>query len=493
MQIRGVIPPHWMPQKTQESQASEGLFQWVKVQHFNPRSRQFDGPKAVVRIPNSLPDRNGIPRFVLEGIEQSPLNEAGWYIYGGFAIDPVSTSPSSFAVQALEPRSLMQVQPTMTVASGAEARAYITRENWSPAKTQKGTAASVWVQSSHADYSDHSGPQEQDKWKDEGQDEWEEGDRALVVHLYGGIGGDKAEPTLFGVTTGHFSYGVANVITDPLTQELRFSIEYQQIYAHNSDGIVASPVQWSEYMGNLQRGWQGTRPVSDVLIDFPPVTQDYNFDGIVVSPMDTFVEQLNRMMARYRIGDGTGASIVTPSTSCVQDSNQALYITIKAIEKQVRQTPAIKTWLATHPDHPQTQRFRSLIDLGRALERQLVPLGMIRADWQQTIDMSISDTMTDATDAMAGQNPNGTDGSMDKSGGDRSVLAGIGSNHPATQPHPMWLALSTWRTLLPRRSHDEITTIFLEHGASLWVLRTNQVGGINPDITPRVPNTLLGQ
>ncbi|MCU0549723.1 MAG: hypothetical protein MUC48_10285 [Leptolyngbya sp. Prado105] len=33
------------------------------------------------------------------------------------------------------------------------------------------------------------------------------------------------------------------------------------------------------------------------------------------------------------------------------------------------------------------------------------------------------------------------------------------------------------RTLLPRKASDTIVKVFLDHGASAWVLRTNQVGG----------------
>lgn len=52
-------------------------------------------------------------------------------------------------------------------------------------------------------------------------------------------------------------------------------------------------------------------------------------------------------------------------------------------------------------------------------------------------------------------------------------------------------ALTTWRTLLPRRAHDEIAAIFLKNQASIWSIRTNQVGGFDPDIEPLAPTALL--
>jgi predicted Abi (CAAX) family protease len=41
--------------------------------------------------------------------------------------------------------------------------------------------------------------------------------------------------------------------------------------------------------------------------------------------------------------------------------------------------------------------------------------------------------------------------------------------------------------MLPRKASDTITELCLDHGAALWVLRTNQVGGENPDIEPVAP------
>ena len=53
--------------------------------------------------------------------------------------------------------------------------------------------------------------------------------------------------------------------------------------------------------------------------------------------------------------------------------------------------------------------------------------------------------------------------------------------------------IDSWNTMLPRQGHDDISRIFLDHGASLWFLRTNQVGGEDPSIEPVAPTIIFGQ
>jgi predicted Abi (CAAX) family protease len=408
------------------------------VHHFNPTSKQFDGLEETIRIPQVPADRSGVFRSKNQGLEKSPLNPTGWYIYGAKDADDI------FVTQAIAPRALFRLQPDEVLLGKKAAIDYIDKTYWKDTQAQKGTAKTVLLDPTA-------------KQINEAISRWREGDQAIVLHSFGGIGGKKAEPAPLGVVTGHFVYGLARVVRDPLTQELRFDIEYRQVYAHNPDAIVAGTIHWSGYMGDLQRGWLGNRPVSDVLIKLDAVTEDYDFDGIKVSPLKEFTRQLDIMMARYRIGDGTGAAIVEPATSCVQDSNQALFVTIKQIEAAIQSNPQIQDWLKRHPDHPQTQRFEKLVELGRSLERQLMPLGIVRSDWQQNAQ------------TLAGTRPE------------------------ANSLSNFFAALTSWRSLLPRRAHDEIAQIFLKQGASLWLLRTNQVGGFDPDIEPRAPTALLGR
>ncbi len=68
-----------------------------------------------------------------------------------------------------------------------------------------------------------------------------------------------------------------------------------------------------------------------MIFELNAITQDYDFDGIKLSPIAELSRQLDIMTARYRIGDGTGAAVVSSATSCVQDANQALFLTIMYI------------------------------------------------------------------------------------------------------------------------------------------------------------------
>lgn len=408
-----------------------------EVCHYHRTSQQFDGDRETVCIPQVRADGNGIFRSKIDRLEQSPFNSSGWYIYG--AKDRTGT----FVVQAIEPRSLTQIVPDRVYFGVPAGLNYIDRLNWEAVEARKGTAATILL--------DPTG---------NGQNTpvtWKEGDKALVMHLYGGIGGTKGEATApLGVVTGHFAYGIARVVRDPFTQDLRFDIHYYQVYAHNPDGIISGTATWANYMGDLQRGWLGSRPVADAIVQLDCITEDYDFDGIRVSPLRQLQQQLEEMMARYRHGDGDGAALVTPVTSCVQDSNQALYIAIGRLEQQVARQPQISAWLRSHPNHPQTLRFGRLQALGNALEKLLVPLGIVRPDWERNARQ----------------------------------LAGI-----TPQPNLLRAAYKTatsWRTMLPRFAYDEIARVFLKQGAKLWFLRTNQVGGFDPDIVPKAPTRLLG-
>lgn len=412
------------------------------VQHYNPSSQKFDGVEETIRIPQQIIDRRNFAPSSIQEIAKSPAGKDGWYIYGA------QDAKDIFTVRALVPRSLLQIQPRQIIHNEQLAINYIQTTNWRNTEKNKGELHTVLL--------DPQNSPSQSILK------WQEGDKAIALHLFGGIGGNKAEPLGVPYTvTGHFAFGIAEVIQDEFTQELRFDIKYYQIYTHNPDGIIAAKHTWADYMGNLQRGWLATRPVSDILIKFPPVTQDYNFDGVKISPLEEFQRQLQVTMARYRVGDGTGGAMVSPATSCIQDSSQALFAAILAIKNQVATNAKIQTWLKANANHPETLRFQQLVKLGESLDKQLAPLGIVRADWQ----------------SQAG------------------ILTGTGRDQTKKvfQDHSIWAGLTTWRTIMPRQAHDDFAVIFLKHGAMMQVLRTNQVGGWQADITPIAPTILLGQ
>jgi predicted Abi (CAAX) family protease len=409
------------------------------VRHFNKISQQFDGPAEVIRIPQVQPNKNGVARSTNNSIEQSPLNPDGWYIYG----EPDENN--IFMVRSIEPRKITRLIPDETHFGLKKSLNYLRSHNWQNTIAQRGQAKTVLLSPTEGIEDNRNSP-------------WQEGDIGIAIHCFGGIGGKKGEKKVFGIVTGHFAFGVAKVVRDRFTDELRFDIEYKQVYAHNPDGIVAGSIKWQSYMGDLQRGWLGDRPVCDIICKLDSVCCDYDFDGIKLSPLSELNQQLDIMMARYRSGDGTGASLVTPATSCVQDSSQAIYAAIKKITSEVESNPQIQDWLKANPTDGQTQRFDQLVALGQSLEKVLIPLGIVRPDWRKN-----------------------------------AKLAGIDCNLKQSPfahiTHPLKAAIS-YRTMLPRRTQDEIAEILLKQGEFLWVIRTNQVGGFDADIEPIEPTAI---
>ncbi|NJK62435.1 MAG: CPBP family intramembrane metalloprotease [Synechococcaceae cyanobacterium SM2_3_1] len=414
---------------------------WVRP--FNTATQTFQGSPFQIQIPQQLPTRTGIFPSTPYQIEASAAGQAGWYIYGAEDVD------QNFVVQAIQPRALLQLQPDRIIQGRQASLDYLLRHKWDDVQDRKGTIERVLLD---PDPASAAAP----------LSVWNQGDQALLLHLFGGIGGPRAEGTPFATVPGHFAFGWGNIQQEPLSQELQWDLNYIQVYAHNPQGIIAGPVSWANYMGDLQRGWLGTRPVSDILVNFPPLTQDYDFDGVTLSPMRDLLIQLQGMAARYRTGDGTGVAAVSPATSCVQDSSQALYLTIERVKEQVRSHPQIQAWLQAHPEAAQTQRFAQLVAFSQDLEDLLQPFGQVRRDWQLNA----------------------------------ATLVGIGSHTDPlewVQDADLLSALLSWRTMMPRRAQDELTSLFLVHGAKLWVLKTYQVGGWDASIEPLAPTTLLGQ
>ena len=419
---------------------------YVRVQHYNPVTQSFDGAIETVHIPQVPADRNGIFQSTPQGLADSPAGTAGWYLYGA------QNREGLFVVQAIAPRRLFQLQPDDVINAPQAALNYINFGNWHDTPNRKGQTQSVLLAADGAT---------------EPLTTWQAGEQMLVIHLFGGVGGEQAEArSLPGTVTGHFSYGIGSVIRDPFTQELRLQVIYDQVYAHGPQGIVSGRTLWAEYAGNLQRGWLGVRPISDVLVKIPALSHTYQFGNTTLTPFAEFQRELFIMMARYRTGDGTGAAIVTPARSCIQDSSQALYETIQVIRNQVAAAPEVADWLANHSDDPQTQLFQNLIDLGQQLQQQLVPLGIARADWNVNADRVAGTRPGDARDREIGERVSTGVAYL------RSVLS--------------------WRTVIPRVAHDSIAAILLDHGAELWFLRTNQVGGQDPTILPLAPTELFG-
>jgi predicted Abi (CAAX) family protease len=405
-----------------------------RVVHFNPASRQFDGLEEIVRLPQVIfAQHYGCFPSTTQGIEKSPANVEGWYIYGA------KDAAGLFTVQAIAPRGLLRLQPDRVIVGRKPSWHYLKQETWQ--ERAKGTMASVLLC-----------PNGEGQTVSELVNQWQEGDRALLIHVYGGIGGKCKEPAATGpVFFGHFAYGVATVVQEPLAHELRFEIEYHQVYTHNVDGIIAGTLAWNRFLGDRQFGWLGTRPVCDLLIKLDAFTDDYELNGVYQSALQELVSELEEMTARYRIGDGTGGTYVGPAHNCAQDSNQALYAALKDIQGIVGGNLRTQEWLLQNPD--QAQRFQQLVKLTRAIKRELLPFGTARADWQNDV-------------GKLGISP------------EEDVLTSLR------------MGLISWRTLLPRLASETVAKLFLQQGASIWVLRTNQVGGYDADIEPIAPTPI---
>ncbi|MEM9817371.1 MAG: peptidase [Cyanobacteria bacterium P01_D01_bin.6] len=406
-----------------------------RVRHYDKATQQFKGPVEIVYIPSVLPNRNHLYQSTNRDLERSPLNSEGWYVYGAM------NHEEEFVVQAIAPFHLFDLTPDIVLTQKKAALHYIHKDYWQHTGQHKGQVINSLLL-----------PKSGDAQAAETaiQELWQVGDRALVMEVYGGIGGNKKEFAPGGVYFGHFSFGMATVIREPLTDALRFDIEYRQIFTHSPEAVIAGSNHWTRFMGDRQYGRVGFRPVADVIIKFPPFTEDYDFDGVTFSPMKHLIRELDVMAARYRIGDGTGTTMVSPINSCVQDSTQALITALNRLVAEFQLNPLMLKWLREHPDHEQTMRMRLLFDLLKSLETALQPLGFARADWR-TGELTLG--------RFAGETPGKT----------------------------VMKALASWRSLLPRLANDIITLIFLQLGATVWVTQAYQIGGCDPDIEPIAP------
>ncbi|MFQ4145854.1 CAAX protease [Chlorogloeopsis sp. ULAP02] len=405
-----------------------------RVVHFNPSSRQFDGIEEIVRLPPPVADRNDCFPSTSRHIEKSLLNETGWYIYGA------KDASGYFVVQSLAPRALMRLQPERVIFGRKPAYKYIRKQAWADILAQKGKISSVLLSCQNQSIQDALA-------------EWQEGERALLLHTYGGIGGNKKEPAAASpIFFGHFAYGLAQVVREPLADELQFDINYYQIYTHNTDGLIAGTLHWSRYMGDRQFGWTGIRPVCDILVKLDAFTGDFEFNGMKRSVLDIMLTQLQAMTARYRIGDGTGGTYVGPAYNCAQDSNKALFASLRSLQRAIQSNASLlENWLLHNPE--QARQYQQLLELDEALKRELQPFGTVRSDWEKN-EYNLGSTLED--DPL------------------QNLLTGLAS----------------WKTLLPRLASDTIVHVFLKHNAYVWVLRTNQIGGNDLDIEPIAPMTL---
>ena len=403
------------------------------VRYYNPNSQLFDGREDKVYLPQVVPDRNGVLPASANQITESPLNQTGWYIYGA------KNHQGIFTVQAIAPRRLFQLKPAKVISGLQKTTNFIHHQYWQGAKSKKGQINSNLLNPRNL-------------LDTELINSYQEGDRLLLLHTYGGIGGKQKEFAPLNIFFGHFSFGLAKVVREPITQELRFKISYGQVYTQNTTGIIAASLDWTNFIGDRQFGWLGSRPITDIVVKLD-VFDEYNFDGLCRFPLNALAYQLDRMMARYRTGDGTGATFVGGANSCVQDSCQALYQAINMTLTEIDNNAQIQDWIAANPEHPENKRLQRLVNLNQDIKAKLIPWHT-RADWVDPYQSLIGTRLAD-----------------------RPVTTIVN-------------ALTSWRSLLPRLANDSLARIFLNHGASLWLLQSYQVGGWDENIEPIAPTKL---
>ncbi len=414
----------------------------IKVVHYNPASGQFDGAKETINV-TSLWYRTDLKKTMacLDKIHKSPLNQQGWYIFGEFKKE------NEFTLYALEPRELLRVKIDSYVAGKDAVDPYIEDGNWEDCK--KGNYRTTLLDAGAA-----PGKIAMNDVQDSRITPiFKEGVKCFLLHLFGWV----MDPDAWviqkaGLVQGHFSFGVGTVVRDPFTDELRWDVEYKQVYAHTQEGIISGSQKWHVYMGNLKTGWMYLTPISDVLIYHPGFSHDYDFDGQTFKPFEYIEDHLHRVMARIRSGNGTGLTFVNMATSCVQDAALGLYAALMEFEKDVFADSRINSWIAKNPDSDQARRFKSLRTLVEAWNLYLRPYKVLPVRWllhEKKIDLKIPlPHLTQFADAFL-----------------------------------------TNKTLLPRIAHDGMARVMADHDALLWFIRTDQIGGRFKEYGPLWPTT----
>ena len=439
---------------------------------WSKEERGFKGTELTFTIPKDIPHVHHkdpllqVKHTTVERIWHSPLNQYGWYAYVHFDGDECN-------LDGLVPRRVHELKPDELTTGVKPGRRFIESEQWDchaldhAQRSYRSMMVSPTegenVDQVAANFSSDRGP-------------------FLVLHIFGSWGRGQVEeqPKL---NTGHFAFGLANVVTCPFTGNERFQIEYKQVYGTNDQGIVSGAVDWAEYMGGIYRGWMYLRPTWDILVDFPPLTKDYQYKGKTISPFKILCDELSHVMAAYRVGMGGGCAMVTVLNSCVQDSTQGLFRAMESIFADESEH-----WAAGHrydglfefrqfaesdcedEEAARWRKFRSWYDGAsgrskRCLSREFfrvapagLPLGRVwRSDWQENLE-------------------------------DRS------SFHRAEHRDGLLDVLDAYKasrnSMMPRRAQDTHAKLLLEKGANLWVINTVQTGGIIEGQFARAPEKL---
>jgi len=419
-----------------------------RIRHFNPRTGFFTGPEEVVTVLPAMGKPGVPPQTSTDAIERSPSNAQGWYLYGRDA-------RGGFLVESIEPRQVTMAWAPCAVSGREPIKQYVSHQHFE--YFMQPGAVRVSVFEPRKDQEPNVSGAGMTAYASK---VWPVGTRALLIHLFGWrkfadgpAGTEDSLSEAFDLVTGHFSFGVAEVVADPFTGEPRWDIEYKQVYGHNREEIVSGSMKWHAYMGNLQRGWMYSIPVSDTIVRIPEL-DSYDIDGTVVDPLQGLLRQLDRMMSLYRVGGGTGCAIIRPDISCVQDSHCALYAGLCALVDNLARRPDVVRWRAAKgPDDEEVQRFARLEGLAKDVERSILSNGIVQANWKDFV---------------------------------RSPL---GTRNPS-KIQSFINTLVSLNTVFPRAAHDNLLHVAADHDYPMWNILTVQAGGTMPGVIPLKPTSL---
>lgn len=402
------------------------------VRHYNPATKAFDGPEETVRYTHPrLASRQRMPH----GKTVLSVSDHGWFLYGN------RDAGNQLVVHANEPRMPVHLRPDEVVVGLDAALEYIHKRHWEDARGARSNVQTVVLEPTA-------------QTCETARTHWHDSQNPmLVMQLVGGVNEDMGmKKQSIWTMPQQPTFGLARVVPEPLTAtsdhptgESQLDIEYRQVQRTRSGELVASSMARSRYMGELALGWRGTQVISEIIIK-TPLLRDYDLGGARLSPTAEFTRQLDAMAARCRMKDDDGAP--------EQDLGKVLFQTLQALTRQVECNPFIMGWLHANPDHADAIRFNKLVALVLDMEVMQVNGGGGRAAWQQR-----------AT---------GEDGP--------SLCSDLQTYLRDT---------ARWRSMMCRRSFEEIADILLRHGASLWVIRTHQVGGVEPLNRDKMRTTLI--
>lgn len=277
-----------------DSNATANVVEW------NSETRTYSGSNTEVKLdfrrhlPQYNDPNNGLEFIDFSGIENQQANTAGWNAY----IERVNGKP---VIRAIEPYGLFEANNSLA-------------ENASDTTSLRESRKDYWKINN-----EDKGKIKQISYLAEGIESYEPtlGQEFLVVHAFGSYNDHGMS---LGYYRGHASFGFGKTVIHPITGDLVYEVIYKQTYAQNGTGLFAGSMHWHAFAGDLYRGRMFYRPIVDLMYPLGNLSNDIegrNFRAELERSID-------EMSIKYRVGFGTGWSMVTLLTSCVHDSGNIL-------------------------------------------------------------------------------------------------------------------------------------------------------------------------